>query len=246
MDATNYKRKFNAFSVKRAEWLGLILFIIFEILGLVINMVYFKDNQIVTGKIYLDIIIAVSIVFIGVIIHELIHALCIKIFTRGNKDNIKFGKNLKRGFFYVTTTKEMKAKYYKISLIMPVIITGIIPFFICMILGGPIVLTAFPFLIAAGCGDIYCFVNLLKVKSSTLILDSEDNLGFYELYKEGEEPNGFVETTKENEEEIINTLKEKDQQLEKRQIYIKAILIVLFLAIFVGIMFLLAHLLKFI
>lgn len=241
-----YKKQLKVFSVKKTEWFGLLIFFIFEIVGIVINLIYFKDTMIVTGKVWLDVILAVLIVIDGIFIHELLHALCIKMFGKTKKGSITFGANIKKGFFYCHALEPISALAFKISSILPVIITGVIPYVICLIMAGPIILSATVFLIAAGCGDFVLFLNLLGVKNKTMVVDLDNNLGFYLLYKEGETPKRFIEATEEEETKLFEDLKERDKDFEKRQILIKVILIVVFLAGFVGTLFLLAHILKFI
>ena len=120
---------------------------------------------------YLRLYFFIPIFITGCFFHELLHALGFIWFGRVNFSNIKFGVIWKYITPYAYCRIPVSAKVYKISLLMPLIILGIIPYFVSIIWGLlwlNIYSTIFSML--AG-GDLLVFFAIKKVDGELLLED---------------------------------------------------------------------------
>ena len=117
------------------------------------------------------------ILILGIIIHELLHGITWAFFTEKGFKSIKFGIN---GITpYCHCKESLKAKHYRLGGAMPLIVMGIIPSLAGIILGSGLYLSFGIFFSWAACGDIISLFMLRKFKSTTLISDHPDKMGFY-------------------------------------------------------------------
>ena len=96
-----------------------------------------------------------------------------------------------------------------ISLLMPLIITGIIPIIIATILLDYKYILLFALMISGAAGDVVMIGKLLKFKKAKMILDHPKAPAFYLLYDENEIPEDFVEVTDAMEQEILKQINSK-------------------------------------
>jgi hypothetical protein len=139
------------------------------------------DQILIVGKytaIYL--LVLVSIVFF----HELIHGIFILIYAKNGFKSIKFGIMPAEKLFtpYCHCKELLKIKHYRIVIIMPLMIMGIIPTIISIIIGNLFLLFLGIICIMAACGDILIFLKSLKQERDSLIFDHPTEAGFY-IYK---------------------------------------------------------------
>ena len=125
---------------------------------------------------------------IGVVIHELIHGLYAMKFSKQGMKSIKFGFAWKTLTPYCHCKEPLTARDYRIVLLSPLIILGIIPAIIGLIIGhNGIYGFGLLFILAAG-GDLIIFWKLRNENKNTLVLDSPDKCGciIYESEKVSE------------------------------------------------------------
>ena len=114
---------------------------------------------------------------IGVVIHELIHGLYAMKFSKEGMKSIKFGFAWKTLTPYCHCKEPLTARDYRIVLLSPLIILGIIPVIIGLITGNNGVYGfGLLFILAAG-GDLIIFWKLRSENKNTLVLDSPDKCG---------------------------------------------------------------------
>jgi hypothetical protein len=139
------------------------------------------DQIIFIGK-YLAIylLVLVSIVFF----HELIHGIFVLIYAKNGFKSIKFGIMPAEKLFtpYCHCKEKLKIEHYRIVIIMPLIIMGIIPAIISIIIGNLFLIFFGIICIMAACGDILIFLKTLKQEKDSLIFDHPTEAGFY-IYK---------------------------------------------------------------
>ena len=230
----NYKKELHLFDLVKVNILSLVLFAVFFVVGLAINLFATGNSQIFSIAVWLDILISVIIVIVGVIAHESIHAIGGIVFGKCKKTDIKFGVKLKEGVFYCHIDKELTVKAYRIMLILPVIITGIIPYIFSVMFGSVMLVAVFSILIAGGAGDTIMFLDLLKKDKNSLVIDHPDFVAYYLLYDENNIPSDFVEATEENEKAMLEENAQRHAQKQSKSNGIKLILIVLFLVLIVA------------
>ncbi len=114
---------------------------------------------------------------IGVVIHELIHGFFAMKFSKQGMKSIKFGFAWKTLTPYCHCKEPLTARDYRIVLLSPLIILGIIPTIIGLIIGhNGIYGFGLLFILAAG-GDLIIFWNLRNENKNKLVLDSPDKCG---------------------------------------------------------------------
>lgn len=142
---------------------GIIVSLPFIILLILIS----PDSFIVGDNYSRNYLIAMALMLVFIVIHELIHGITFSSFTEEKFKNIEFGIIWKTLNPYCTCKKPLKEKEYILGLIMPCIILGIIPCVISLINKNAWFLATGVLQIASAGGDLY----ILK-----MILDSRNNL----------------------------------------------------------------------
>jgi len=124
------------------------------------------------------------LLFSLIFIHELIHGIFFIIFTKNKLKSIKFGFMSAKKLFtpYCHCREKLKIRHYRIAIIMPLIIMGIIPTITSIIIGNIFLLFWGIICIMAACGDILIFIKTLKQKRDSWVFDHPTEAGFY-IYK---------------------------------------------------------------
>ncbi|HHT83726.1 MAG: DUF3267 domain-containing protein [Christensenellales bacterium] len=186
---------------------SLILFLVPLVLGLALNIFVFDAPKPATGVYYLDAVIIVFVCVALIFMHEGLHALGFMLFGKAKPKDIKFGLAPKQGMLYCACSKPMTASSYMGALILPVLVTGIIPFVIVTVLGNFMWVILFSVMISGGAGDFVMFDSVRKLKPSQLIMDHPKAPAYYLIYEKGREPKDFTEVTQEQEREIEEQMK---------------------------------------
>ncbi len=229
-----HKKQLVKFNLKKIIVVSFFMFLIPLIISVILKITLFKRNYGSTNIWYLDIIIYVVSIFLLIIIHELIHALGFMLFGKVKKEDIKFGVAPKQGMVFCTCNKPITAKAYILIIVLPVIITGIVPLIIVTIWGNIFWLIIFAIMVSGGAGDIIMLREVMKLDKNQLVLDHPQAPAFYILYEKGKEPDNFVETTVEQEQQLLDDMKKSP--FEGSNLGIKVLLILLFLSISVIVM----------
>ena len=83
-----------------------------------------------------------------------------------------------------------------------------------------------------------------NVDKKAVIFDHEKSAGYYVAYKEGEEPEGFAESTEQDESKILGEMVRKNDEFSQKTSWIKIVAIVIFLIIIVLMLYILAQFMK--
>jgi hypothetical protein len=114
---------------------------------------------------------------IGVVIHELIHGFFAMKFSKQGLKSIKFGIYWKFLTPYCHCKEPLTVRDYRIVILSPLIILGIIPTIIGLITGhNGIYGFGLLFILAAG-GDLIIYWKLRNENRNALALDSPDKIG---------------------------------------------------------------------
>lgn len=237
----NYKKQLKSFNLNTIMTTSFLMFIVPFVVFAIINFAL-KRQLLLTDKVYLDVIISIVMLAALLVFHELIHALGAILFGKLSVKDIKFGANLKQAMLYCHMKKPMKVNAYRASILLPVIVTGIIPLIISAIFGNIFLVAVFSLMVSGGAADIIMFFSLAQIDKDTLVEDHPKAPAYYLLYKEGSEPKDFVECTKEMEEELIEIMQKKPVFNAKNTL--KILLIAIFLALVVLGIYLAALLMK--
>ncbi|OFX85683.1 MAG: hypothetical protein A2W99_06120 [Bacteroidetes bacterium GWF2_33_16] len=118
------------------------------------------------------------LVFVGIILHELLHGITWAILTKKGFNQIKFGINWKYLSPYTHFKEPLKIKYYLAGALMPLIILGIIPAVYGIIMGDGFFLIFGIFFTWAAAGDIISSIRLLRLPMNIFVQDHPKELGF--------------------------------------------------------------------
>ena len=229
-----YKKQLVKFKTDKISELSIALFVFPFVLFAALNLLAFKRPLLVTGKVYFDVAIIIGLFVVGLVCHEGLHALGAIIFAGKKKEDISFGANFKKMMLYCHIKTPMKVSSYMALLLIPAIVTGLIPLIISAIFGNILLVTVFALLFSGGAGDFIMFFSLLKKDKNALVLDHESAPAYYLVYPENELPDDFSEVTEE-EEKIL--AEEMNTNKSSRSNNLKIFAVLIFLVVAVAIIF---------
>lgn len=126
-----------------------------------------------------DYFINLAIFVVGFVIHEGIHYVLSYVYSDKDKSSIVFGTDSNYLKTYCYTTKALTIKQYRTLLLLPLLITGLLPYLIGIIIGSFHMVIASSCLIGM-CGvDVSLLLMFRKEKSNSYIVqeDREDIYG---------------------------------------------------------------------
>ena len=123
----------------------------------------------------------IVVLILGVVVHELLHGLTWALAGGNRWRTIRFGFQLKTLIPYAHSTEPLEVNAYRIGVLMPGLLTGLVPSLIGVMSGNGL-LTAFGivFTVAAG-GDFLILWLLRNVRPGTLVEDHPERAGCYVL-----------------------------------------------------------------
>ncbi|PAF23168.1 hypothetical protein CHH49_01005 [Terribacillus saccharophilus] len=123
------------------------------------------------------------LMLIGIVLHELLHGIGFIVFGRVRYSQVKYGFSWKDGAAYAHCMEPIKVSAYRVSLLLPVIVTGLLPLLISYIVGNGVLLAVSVILTAGGIGDWLIFRSLRKYKASQFVKDHPTKVGYF-IYKD--------------------------------------------------------------
>lgn len=146
--------------------LGIITFIIYSLLwGISINLDY------------IFLATSFALYFILIIAHELLHAFGFIVFGKASYKDIKFGIIMRYFMPYAHCKVPMKNKDFKKALLLPVVVTGIIPFIIGIMFGYGLLTFVSVGLVVGGAGDIMIYQLIKNLPDDIMIQDHPSEPG---------------------------------------------------------------------
>ena len=120
-------------------------------------------------------VIVFSIFLIFIVIHEFIHGIFFSVFSQYGFKSVKFGIMPAKKLFtpYCRPKEILKINHYKIAVIMPLLIMGIIPTLISFFIGKMLLLVWGIILIVLGSGDLWLFIKTSALKNNNWIFSPE-------------------------------------------------------------------------
>lgn len=128
---------------------------------------------------YVSVFIFIVIVFGSILLHELIHASVFAYFSKDKWKSVKIGVLWKKLTPYAQCKVPLLAKHYKLAVIMPGIVLGIIPIVLAISIESLLLLYYGLFMIMSAGGDFMIFLLLIKIPENKKVLDHESEMGFY-------------------------------------------------------------------
>ena len=126
----------------------------------------------------LNIIQFISILSVGLVIHELLHGAIWALWTPEGVKSIKFWIKFSALTPYCHCKEPLKVKHYKIGIISPLIILGIIPLIVSLIIGNRIIYFYGMLFSCMASGDIIVLFLLWKLGHNRYVSDHPTKMGF--------------------------------------------------------------------
>ncbi len=201
------KKQLKSFSFPKFYVVSALLLVIPLLIAMPINLLVFKNTF--SSHIF-EYLVIISLGYcVHIPIHEGLHALSGILFAKVPLKDISFGIVKEQMMFYCHVEKPMPARLYRIVLITPFVVLGLIPLCIVTVLGSPFLVLLFAMCISGCAGDIVMFIETYKYDKNQLLLDHPSAPAYYLLYEEDSLPEDFVEVTDEQEEELQQRLHKK-------------------------------------
>jgi len=113
----------------------------------------------------------------GILLHEGLHGLSMGLAAPGGFRSISFG--FEWFAFYTHCNEAIKKPGFQTGVILPWIVTGLIPFLFALVSGSTVVLFLSIIFTWGAAGDFLVWRKTLKLKGKGKILDHPKELGFY-------------------------------------------------------------------
>ena len=156
--------------------------VLFSIICLVFPFVLIWDWQTFSRgflSLYLALPYFIIAFVLGAFLHEILHALGFLIFGKLEFSQVKIGIIWKFITPYAHCKVPLKASVYRIALLLPAILLGVVPTIVAIIIGKSwLLIYGTIFTVLAG-GDILIFWIIKKVKSNELVKDHPEQCGCY-------------------------------------------------------------------
>lgn len=120
---------------------------------------------------------------LGIVVHELIHGIFFAMYAQKGFKSIKFGILWKMLTPYCHCKEPLQIKHYKIALLAPLFILGIIPSFISLFTGNLVLLVFGIFFSGAAAGDLMIYQLIKKENPEDYVQDHPTEAG-YSIYRQ--------------------------------------------------------------
>lgn len=171
-------------SITKAHMLGLLLipllaipYYVFDITWGVPNVKDYVDSF-VSGLLFF------LVILLSMFVHEVIHAMFFALYSKYNWKSVKIGVIWKFLTPYAHCNDPLSVVHYRIVILMPLIILGLVPLFAGLAFGSYFLFVFGCFLTYSAGGDIIMFFLTLRIPKDRLLLDHHKECGFYVLENE--------------------------------------------------------------
>jgi len=168
-----YKEVEKTLTTLKANIFGAIVTIPIVVLAFMVFYTVRREK----GMTDVNLITVIIVTGLLIVVHELIHGGTWVIFCKDGWKSIKFGVEWKYLTPYCHCKEILEINRYRLGTIMPLIITGIIPYIISLTLGNTTLLLIAVVMISGAAGDIIMFILLLNEKRGTLVMDHPTTVG---------------------------------------------------------------------
>ncbi|GAB3263565.1 hypothetical protein GCM10027347_30140 [Larkinella harenae] len=119
--------------------------------------------------------------FVGTIIHELIHGLTALWYGRLSWADIKFGIQWKSFTPYCHPNKPLPARIYRVVVVMPLIVLGLLPYLVALVTGHTLLLGLGIFFTLAASGDLMILWLMRSLNADEWVQDHPSQVGLLVL-----------------------------------------------------------------
>lgn len=107
--------------------------------------------------------------FVGIVVHELIHGLTWMLVTHSGFSHLRFG--FMTGAVYCHIDVPMTKRAYVIGALMPLLLVGVVPYVISIIVGSWLLMLIAAIMIGSAMGDVMIVWTIRHEDADTLVYD---------------------------------------------------------------------------
>ncbi|MCQ4035900.1 DUF3267 domain-containing protein [Kaistella montana] len=182
MNLENFEKEEKIIDLMKANLVALkylLLFvIIFAVPFFLIWQNSFSKASFSSDYIFVKLFSPVVGMILGIIAHELIHGMFFAMYAKQGFKSIKFGILWKMLTPYCHCKEPLQIKHYKIALLAPFVILGIIPSIISLFTGNLILLIFGIFFSGAAAGDLMIYQLIKKENPEDYVQDHPTEAGY--------------------------------------------------------------------
>ena len=181
MNLENYNQEKKTIDLMKANLVALKYFAFFALIfGLPYYLIWgINLSELKSGNIIFRAFIPLIALFLGIIIHELIHGVFFAKYAERGFKSIKFGILWKTLTPYCHCKEPLKIKEYIVALLAPLIILGILPAIIGLSIGNIALLIFGIFFSGAAAGDIMIYQLIKKENPEDYVQDHPSEAGYF-------------------------------------------------------------------
>lgn len=160
-----YEVSERTFSLKKANIVGAAIVLP---VAAVLFIIY---NTVMTEASKNNVILVIAIFFAGLAVHELIHGFVWHFSCEDKWNSIKFGIDKKTLSPYTVCGEIIPIRTYKLGVILPGIITGVVPYIAGLMINNSVIAYSGILLICAAVGDMMILCTIFNVDKDSLVKD---------------------------------------------------------------------------
>ena len=182
MNFDNYTKEEKIIDLMKANAVAIKYFAFFAaVFGLLYLIVWgFNSNPLLkSDNIFLKYLSLPIMLILGVVLHELIHGICFAKYAENGFRSVKFGVLWKALAPYAHCKEPLKIREYKIALLAPLVLVGILPALIGIIFGNADFLILGIVLCAGAAGDLMIYNLIKKENPEDYVQDHPSEAGYF-------------------------------------------------------------------
>lgn len=119
-------------------------------------------------------------VTMGMVIHELLHAVAFAMGTHARWQSVTFGFNMKEFAPYCHCSKDLSYNWFMLATLLPGLALGVAPLMVSLVIASGWLLAFGCFFTAGAAGDFLCAIRLFPFRGRR-VRDHADSIGFLVL-----------------------------------------------------------------
>lgn len=144
-----------------------------------LSTAFFVDGYLDVMPLWLYPIVAILIVILGIVLHELLHGLPWSCFAKKGWSSIRFGVLKPQFVPYCHCNEPLRIWQYIIGALTPLVVLGFGPVIYAWTTGNWLLLLFGTFFTVSAIGDVMVVYTMRKLKADTLILDHPSEAGYF-------------------------------------------------------------------
>jgi hypothetical protein len=120
---------------------------------------------------------AVLVYAVSAVLHEALHVLAMVAYAGTPISSLRFGARLSEGVLYVHSDRPMSARAYRIVLLLPGLVLGILPTAIALLQGGGWLILYGYVMTVSAIGDLLVLQLMRHVDAQALVRDHPEEIG---------------------------------------------------------------------